>query len=225
MRVAEMATEFGKFKPLVTALTGNRLVTQFGQTYDPWLEALTVEVVHSPNVVTSLRAVTQAVNEAIGHIKGDRLRQAIPDLVSKSTPPRPTVFISHDGESSMRDRLEMECWRTGLNPVVVEARTSHNESVDDKVDRLLDEAVFAIVLARREVGADQDGRIMPRGSVIDEISRIRSKLGDKFIVLLERGMELPATLSTGIIYEEYSQENFDRPILSSFKAMRDYGVL
>ena len=219
-----LAIEFGKFKPVVIAIVGSRTATQQGVERDPWFDALSTEYL-GPTVLPALAYVVQFVSEAIGYLEGSDLRAAIPSLVQGEGRPRRTVLISHDGESPMRTALEMECWRIGLNPVVVEARPSRNESVDEKVDRFLDDAGFAVVLARREVGATQNGDVVPRGSVIDEIARIRAKLSDKYIVLLEEGMHLPTTLATGITYRSYSIDRFDRAILDVFDAMREYGVI
>ena len=138
---------------------------------------------------------------------------------------RAIVFISHDGESPVRRAVELECFRIGLHPIVIEAQPSRNESVDDKVDRFLDQSKFAIVVAGFHRGSEQDGERYPRAAVIDEISRIRSKLGDRFIVLLEEGLRLPVTLSAGIVYEPYRADSYDRAILAVFKSLLENGVI
>ena len=43
---------------------------------------------------------------------------------------RSKIFIAHDGESEIRTKLEVACWRMGLEPAIVEEMGSRNESVD-----------------------------------------------------------------------------------------------
>ena len=134
------------------------------------------------------------------------------------------VTMLHDGASALRSRLELECWRMMLEPIVAEVQTSLDESVDSKVDRLLEGCEFGIVLARVEAGIDQDSSKIPRGNVIDEIGRIRAKLGDSYIILLEAGLTLPSNQATGVVYETFDKENFSEAVLKVVKALRSRGL-
>ena len=113
----------------------------------------------------------------------------------------------------------------GVHPLLVEEVSDSEESVDDRVDRLLDESKFAIVLARLGSGSKQDGVTLPRGSVIDEISKIRANPGFPHLILLEDSLQLPTTLSTGLVYKSFSQSAFDAAILKVYKALRDQGMV
>ena len=218
----KLTIQAGRLRPVVNAILGERRLTTGSQQINYWLEAFD-RAFTNPRKIPSIDAVTGDVLETIGYIEGQAIRDAVPDL----TPPkaRPMVFISHDGDSQLRTAVEMECWRAGLNPTVVEAQPSRNESVDEKVDRFLEQSQFAIVVAGFARGSEQDGERYPRAAVIDEISRIRSKLGDRFIVLLEEGLRLPATLSTGIVYEQYRADAYDGAILAVFKSLLQNGVI
>ena len=133
--------------------------------------------------------------------------------------------MAHDGPSDLKDKLEVECWRNGLEPLIVEEAVSLDESVDAKVDRGLEGTAFAIVLARLNRGIDQDGATIPRGNIIDEISRIRNSLGDRYIILLEEDLSLPTNLAAGVVFEHFSSEHFDSVILKVYKCLHSNGLL
>lgn len=219
-----LARESGRLKPVVSATTGLVYVTQFGRHSDPWTEAFSNEY-NSPFLHTSIDVVIQNTNAAIGAIQGAGLKQALSEFVSPQNIKRPRIFIAHDGESLLRTRLEMECWRLGLDPIVVEEEVSGNESIDVKVKRALSDCQFGVVLARQERGIQQDDQIIPRGNIIDEIERVRTKLGDKYLVLLEEGLSLPSNLAAGIVFESFSEASFDKSILKLVKSLRRHGIL
>ena len=221
-RNQDLTIEAGKLRPLVNTILGPRSMSQSGQRYDYWSEAFGRDF-DNPRKITSIDAVTRDVLVTIGHIEGQAIRAAVPDMAPPKA--RPMVFVSHDGDSPLRTAIEIECFRIGLHPIVVEAQPSGNESVDEKVDRFLGKSQFAIVVAGFERGSEQDGERYPRAAVIDEISRIRSKLGARFIVLLEEGLRLPATLSTGIVYEACRADSYERAILAVFKSLLENGVI
>jgi len=219
----KLLEDAGILRPIVQALVGVRSLrnTGAGELY-PWLEAFSS--FGNRWLYSSLDIVIRDVIEAIGYLKGAETRKALPLLLDRRSE-RLKVLISHDGDSDIRTKLELELFRNSLDPIVVEAQTLSNESVDEAVSRFLEESSFAVVIARVEVSALQDGAHIPRGSMIDEIARIRSQLGDKFIVLLEEGITLPTTLATGIIYKQFTEDKFDRALLDVFKALRDHQVI
>lgn len=215
--------ESGKLKSLVHTIVGRYNLVLYGASFDPWREAFAQ--LGGPRTLSSLTAVVNDVQEAIGYLQGQEVRAAALSIIGSSAPPRRKVFISHDGESQYRTRLEIECWRMGAEPVTAEEQTSPNESVDARVDRLLEDSSFAIVLATLEGAGQRKGAYTISGSVVDEISRIRTKLGDSFIVLLEEGIEPPTTQGTGIIYEQFSKETFDSALLKVLKSLIKYGII
>ena len=221
----QLTREAVGLKPIVQAIVGERYLTQLGQQWNPWIEAFTTIYGNSTIVTGSLNAVIQQVNEAIGYLQSKDLVNSVNSLLPTKHILRPKVFIAHDGDSDLRASLELECWRTMLEPIVVEEQVSHNESVDIKVDRHLQECVFAIVLARFERGIKQDKKTIPRGNIVDEIGRIRAKLGDRYLILLEEGLELPTNLATGVVYEHFRKEHFDAAILRVLKSLRSYHLV
>ena len=102
---------------------------------------------------------------------------------------------------------------------------SLNESVDNKVDRGLDGCAFAIVLARLEQGVKQDGLTLPRANIIDEIGRIRQRLDNQHIILLESGLSLPSNQSTGVIWQSYEADHFEAAILKVIHSLKANGLL
>lgn len=136
---------------------------------------------------------------------------------------RAKIFIAHDGPSELRDKLELECWRMSLEPIVVEEQTSLQESIDDKVNRLLADCTFAIVIARKGRGLTQDDQLLPRANVIDEIERVRASFGDRFLLLLEMGLNLPTNLSTAVVYEPFS--TVDSALLHLSRALRHHNLI
>ncbi len=219
-----MARQAGGVRPIVESVIGLRALILDNRTYDPWLEAFT-STYERAMLLPSLDSVTTAVENTIGFLQSKHLIDAITKPVQPQSIQRPKVFIAHDGQSELRDRLEIECWRNLLEPVVAEEQVSLNESVDTKVGRLLDGCQFAIVLARSERGVLQDNQTIPRGNIIDEIGRVRATLGDKYIILLERGLSLPTNLSTGVVWEAFDQTNFDGAILKVIRSLRAHRLL
>ena len=220
----EVRQEAAAVQPVVQMTVGlTYLVSGYWGRRQPWLDAFSSG---SEGRFSALDAVIQNVNAAIGHLRAREFVRSASGLIAAGRPhEKPKVLIAHDGDSELRDRLEMECWRLGLEPVVVEEQPSLDESIDDKVNRQLGECQFAIVLARSDRGAHQDGLKLPRGNIIDEIGRIRSTLGDRYLVLLEEGLSLPSNLQTGIVYETFSRTNFDRAVVKAFKSLRYHRLI
>ena len=70
-------------------------------------------------------------------------------------------------------------------------------------------ADFSIVLVEKARTSTQDGKLQPRGNIIDEIERLRLQVGDRFMVLMEQEVELPSNLSTAITWESFDEDHFD----------------
>ena len=222
-----LTIESSVMKPVVEQLVGTPIISLWGNSWDPWPQAFDRQWRH-PRVLDSLDAVIQNVGEAIGRLNNkDWLNEAL-DYTQAKNPANVTrakVFVAHDGPSDLKDKLEVECWRNGLEPLIVEEAVSLDESVGAKVDRGLEGTAFAIVLARLNRGIDQDGPTIPMGDIIDEISRIRNSLGDRYIILLEEGLSLPTNLAAGVVFEHFSSEHFDSVILKVYKCLHSNGLL
>ena len=214
--------------PIVEATVGKHEMSDNRATWDPWLVAFTRNYergISLTRIRGSLDAVQQSVESTIGYYESKDFIDSIPRPFEPRSIQRPKIFIAHDGPSDLRARLELECWRMMLEPIVAEEQPSLDESVDSKVGRLLEECEFGIVLARSEAGIIQDSQRIPRGNVIDEISRIRAQLGDNYIILLDAGLTLPSNLATGVVYETFDKENFPEALLRVVQKLRLSGLI
>ena len=224
--VTALVIEAASVKPIVTATFGREWLNEPGARWDPWLMAFGRSYQDNlPRILASLDSVLQSVEETIGYFESKDFIDSIFRPVEPKSIHRPKVFIAHDGASDLRNRLQLECVGMMLEPIVAEEQPSLDESVDSKVDRLLEGCEFAIVLARSEAGISQDSQKIPRANIIDEIPRIRAKLGDNYIILLEVGLSLPSNQQTGVIYEHFEEEHFAEALLKVWKSLRDKSLL
>lgn len=112
-----------------------------------------------------------------------------------SLPKSLKVFIAHGGQSTALDKLERFIRAIGAEPVIVEQSPGSSKSPSTKVDAQLSECDFAIILATRSHGAEQDCKVFPRVNVIDEMPRVRQALDQRCILLLQHGVSLPSNQS------------------------------
>ncbi|MSQ07458.1 MAG: hypothetical protein EXR54_06010 [Dehalococcoidia bacterium] len=123
----KVAKATGGVRPIVESIIGTRYIPGWGAS-NPWLEVLRYDY-DQPTLKLSLDVLVNNVNETIGRLESKDLIDAITKPVQAQSIQRPKVFIAHDGESELRNTLEVECWRMMLEPVVAEEQVSRNESV------------------------------------------------------------------------------------------------
>lgn len=134
------------------------------------------------------------------------------------------IFVAHGGPSKSRTKLEQFLRAINANPIIVELEAGGASSPSRKVDTQLDRCHFAVILATGDRGAVQDGRQFPRANVINEISRVRAKLGDRSIILLEKGVSLPSNESDWT-WPSFTQESMDEALIAVATELRVAGFL
>lgn len=216
----KLVRQAGSLKPIVVGLTDKQLATAGGATFDVWTEALGKNATYA---LSALDMLSDAVIEAIGKLESKYTEEII--SLRKLARARPKILISHGGETPLRKELELFLWKTDCEPIVIEDVARADQNPDQKFNAELADADFCIVLVEKERTSEQDGKLLPRGNVIDEIERIRLTLKDRFIVLLEEGVELPSNLQTSVTWEPFSAQNFDSALLAVMRYLRQHDVL
>ncbi|MSP79400.1 MAG: hypothetical protein EXR67_07675 [Dehalococcoidia bacterium] len=136
---------------------------------------------------------------------------------------KPWVFVAHGGETPERDRLELLLCREGYHPVIVELMPSLQMSPNAKIDHYWKQCSFGIIFAQADRASTQDGKLHPRLNVVNEIPRVRKTLGNKFIVLLEKGLNMPSN-EADAVRESFTSENLEKAFLAVQKEMRGHGI-
>jgi predicted nucleotide-binding protein len=217
-----LSLQLGRVQPVVQRLVGLTQTTDQDGSFDAWMLA-TGRGNGLPHYSYSINVVIQNTLQAIGYIEGRPLRDKLAQ-VSPETAVRPKIFISHDGDSALRTSLTLWLFERGTEPRIVERDPESEVSIDDKIAREIREADFAIVLGRMCAAVQQDDAKLPRGSVIDEITRIRDELGGRYLILLEAGMTLPSSQSSGATYKPYQPDQIDKVLLYVTEALIYHGI-
>lgn len=134
------------------------------------------------------------------------------------------VLISHGGRSEARDKLERFIRALGSNPFIVEEQPGASKHPDKKVDEALGKCDFAVILATKDRASQQDNKVYPRLNIIDEIARVREALNDRFIILLEKGLELPSN-QTNVTWTSFTQGNMDEAFIQLVTELKGHGIL
>lgn len=134
------------------------------------------------------------------------------------------IFIAHDGKTGARSKLEDFIRALGAEPVVVDDEAHMGRIISEKVDGEISSCHYAVALATRARASTQDDQPMARGNVINEIPRIRTSLGDRWMVALERGVNLPSNES-GFIYENFAPQSMDGVFSALIRELRGHGLL
>lgn len=229
---AELGATAGKFSSLIHELTGVSKVSTKDGTYDVWYAALST--VANPLIVSALDLCIQAITRAIGKLEDD-IKQGIRDdqtgtlLVSSSQGQFkiPKAFIAHGGNSTTLNKLNEFLQALGLDPTAVNLLPSRGMSLEDKVDQYIKDADCGIVLAIRDVAIKEKTKKPnqhPRPNIINEIERLRAAFPDKTILLVEKGVALPATV-TGLTYEPFTRQSLDRAFIKIARKLHKFGIL
>ena len=171
-----------------------------------------------------LDRVIDEVNSAIGMLETEFSADVI--SLRRLARAKPLVLVSHGGETDARKELELFLWKSaGVEPRVVEDISQADKNPNQKVDQAIEDADFAIVLVEKSRTSTQDGKLLPRGNVIDEIERLRLCLYGRFMILLEHGVSLPTNLSTAVTWESFSPDAFDSALLKVIQYLKQHEII
>ena len=134
------------------------------------------------------------------------------------------IFVVHDGATSARRKLEEFIRALGALPVTAEDEPSKGRSISEKVDAVIGTCQDAVVLATKPRGSRQNGETLARANVINELPRVRSALGPRWMVALEPGIKLPSNESN-IIFEKCSSQSMDQIFLALVRELRGHNIL
>jgi hypothetical protein len=122
------------------------------------------------------------------------------------------VFITHGHAEDVLRRVEDFVRALGLEPVVVKRGASQGESVDDLVERRMEEC--------QEV----NGRWQPRMNVIHEVGLGQRVFKDRMIYLKEDRCEFPSNVAPKV-WEPFSKDNLEPAYQKIAKELRAMGLL
>lgn len=131
------------------------------------------------------------------------------------------VFVSHGSETSALTKVERYVRAMGLEPVIVVREPSEGLSVDDLVDKRMNQSDCALILATadEEVG----GRRQPRPNVIHEIGLAQEKFGARVIYLKEEGCEFPSNVRPKV-WGNFTQDNMEEAFKKIILELRAFGL-
>lgn len=118
------------------------------------------------------------------------------------------IFIAHDGKTQARRKLEDFIRALGGEPIIAESEPTKGRSITEKVDSTIDSCQYAVAIATRANSGKQDGKLLARSNVVNELPRIRDVLGDRWMIALEHGVELPSNESA-TTFERFSPQSMD----------------
>lgn len=223
----------GRFKPIITELTGREHVTRFEkgqeQKFDMWFLGLR-QFSRSKICDSALRYCIDATNQAIGKVKSevemgyrDQQGSIVGKLASITMQP-PKAFIAHGGESPARDKVVNFLDALGITPVIVEEQPSEGRSKDKNVEHYLKQCDCAIILATKGDVDGRTGEFIPRGNILIEISRCQEILPVRTVYLLEEGAKFPTNIDEKV-WERFSEDYMDKALIKVTKELRAFGLI
>lgn len=135
---------------------------------------------------------------------------------STSTPPinpAKTVFIVYGHNVGVRDALELELRRFGLNPIILQNLPANGDTIIEKLEQYIGEngnVGYACVLLTPDdegyrVGTPEEKKYRARQNVILELGMVLAKLGRRRVAILHKeSVELPSNIG-GLIYISYKE--------------------
>ena len=104
-------------KEAVEAVWGPRILTnEENIRFDPWERAFTRELY--PGKIESIDYLIEWINFTIGRLERDEDIRAIRVLFQPSVDQKQKVFIAHDGDSDLRNQLELAIWNLSLASII-----------------------------------------------------------------------------------------------------------
>jgi hypothetical protein len=134
----------------------------------------------------------------------------------------PRVFVSHGTQTPALTKVEQYLRSLRANPIVVVRGPSEGLAVDDLIQKRLDEADCAIILATADEAVG--GRHQPRPNVLHEIGLAQQKFPSKIIYLKEAGCDFPSNVQPKV-WENFTQENMESAFEKIAKELRAFGFL
>ena len=134
------------------------------------------------------------------------------------------IFIAHDGQTAARARLEDFVRSLDAEPVIAEREPSMGKSLDEKIAAVMKNCDFAIALATRVRANPQDDQMIPRANVLDEIPRIRSQFGDRWMFLFESGVNPPSN-EAQFVREQFNHVTIEQAYMGLVRELRGHGML
>jgi len=134
------------------------------------------------------------------------------------------IFIVHDGDTAARTKLANFIRALGAEPVIAENEATKGRGISEKVDALLSTCHYAVAIATKQRASTQDGKVMARQNVVDELPRIRQELGNRWMIALENGVGLPTNESASI-HEGFVAQSMDRVFEALIRELQGHGML
>jgi hypothetical protein len=132
------------------------------------------------------------------------------------------VFISHGHAEDVLRRVEDFVRALGLEPVVVKRGASLGDSVDDLVERRIEECQAQIVLATADDQVDEAWQ--PRPNVIHEIGLGQRIFKDRIIYLKEDRCEFPSNVAPKV-WEPFARDNLEPAFQKIARELRAMSLL
>ena len=228
----ELVRRSGVLSPSITKITGKEsiVIYEFAKPryVNIWDTGLREEF--GPQTAQALNACIDCTNGAIARLRedittGQRNEKGIlirqPEVSSSKTP---KAFIAHGGKSEALERLRSFLSALGVQPVVIEDEPSEGRSINEQVERYLQQTHCAIVLGTGDDNELKDGKLYPRPNVCIEIDRFQEKFPKRIIFLLEEKASLPSNISDRI-YERFTKENMEQAFLKTALELKAFGIL
>ncbi|MBI2965214.1 MAG: nucleotide-binding protein [Chloroflexi bacterium] len=134
------------------------------------------------------------------------------------------IFIAHGGDTAARRRLADFIRALGAEPILTDREASVGRSVSAQVDAVMRSCHFGIALATVSRAATQDGRRIARGNVVNEIPRMRSVFGNRWMLMLQVGVDLPSNESE-FVYERFSNASMENAFAKLVSELRAHRML
>ncbi len=146
------------------------------------------------------------------------------DPVVKENDKAPCVFIGH-GRNKLWATVQMFLQNEmGLKTVCYESESRVGNSIVPVLEKMLDEASYAVLVLTAEDQAE-DGGVRARQNVIHEAGLFQGRLGfDKAVLLVQRGTE-GFTNVDGLQYIPFTDDNVEEAFYPLQRALKSKGLI
>lgn len=176
----------------------------------------------------ALDALIDAVVVKRGELRGSGLVLNTPTQIETT----PTVvllatlriFVVHDGKTPARDKLADFIRALGAEAVIAESEATKGRGISEKVDAVISSCHYAVAIATKAKAAQQDGKIVARTNVVNELPRIRQAMGNRWMLALETGVALPSNEAASI-HESFVPQSMDGVFTALVRELEGHGIL